>query len=105
MQDQPDYTNRFRTVLESRNPAPAELDRIERRVCASDDYDGAEYKFYGSWIPTMPLIKEVAKIDHFAIEELQHIDESSDDNDLEPHLNVFVADLREDHDHPAFVDV
>lgn len=104
MRNQPDFTDEFRAALESHQPS-ADLDRIERRVCGSDDFDGAEYSFYGWYVPIRPIIDEVAQLENFAIESLAYIDESSDDNDFEPHLNIFLADLRKQQAHPAFTEV
>lgn len=105
MREQPDFTGEFENCLEQAQPA-ANLDRIERRTCASDKYDGAEYTFYGWYVPVRPILDRVARMDGFNIESLSYINESSDENDLEPHLNVFLADTRDERSdtHPAFTE-
>lgn len=97
MRDQPDLSDDFESALESHVPH-AELERIETRVCASDDFDGTEYEFYGNYVPIRPIIDVAASREDFAIDSLSHIDEG------EPHLNVFLADLRENQPHPAFTE-
>lgn len=103
MREQPDFSDEFRGALSKVGYNGAELDRIERRRCGSDDYTGVEYSFYGSWIPIRAIVDVMSDTEDFAIESMSLIDESADVNELEPHLNVFVADLREQQPHPAFI--
>lgn len=84
----------FRQAIE--NEPSAQLDAIETRSCSSDNYDGVQYKFYGSFVPVIPIIEVVADIEKRAIEEISFT------NDVdESYLGVFVADLPQ-QDHPAF---
>lgn len=103
MREQPDFTEEFEQALSEVGYGGADLDRIETRRCASDNYDGIEYDFYGSWVPIRAIIDVITDKEDFAIESMSYINESTDENDLEPHLNVFVADLRDRQSHPAFV--
>lgn len=97
MRDQPNFTEEFKEVL------PDEIDRIERRVCASEKFDGADYDIYGQWVPIRPLIHVIANEENYAINSIALVDESAPENNYEPHVNMFVADLREQQEHPAFV--
>lgn len=99
MREQPDLSDDFRNALENHQPA-ANLDRIETRVCASDDFDGTEYEFYGWYIPARPIIEVAASHENFAIESMSYINEGD-----EPKLNIFLADLRQSQPHPAFTEV
>jgi hypothetical protein len=84
----------FRQAVE--NEPSSQLDRIETRRCSSDNYDGVQYKFYGNFIPVMPIIEVVSEAEGRAIEEISFT------NDVEnPFLGVFVADLPQ-QDHSAF---
>ena len=96
MSNQPDFSDSFKTSISSLSIA-TQLDRVERRVCASDNYDGAEYKFYGSYIPIRPIIDFMAEQDEFAIENMSFCNETGD-----PNLIIFVADMRQEQEHPAF---
>lgn len=97
MRQQPDFSEDFEEALSQWGYSGAEPEQIETRRCASDDYDGREYKLYGHFIPIRPIIEVITGKDNFAIEELLHVDEG------DPTLVVFVADLREEFDSDAFV--
>lgn len=104
MREQPDFRDDFEHELDNHGYAGANLDRITQRVCASDDYDGVEYEFYGPYIPVRPIIDVMSQQEGFRIESMGFVNESTEDNDLEPKLTVFVADVRQEFDtHPAFV--
>ena len=101
MREQPDLSDTLRREVNKKN---AELSRIETRSCESSHHWGVEYTFYGSYVPIRPIIEAIAEYDDFAIEQLNYVNESTEDNDYEPHLNVFVADLRDEQPHPAFTE-
>lgn len=106
MREQPDFTEEFENAQEKygRRSSTDGLDRIERRACASDNHDGVEYTFYGNWVHIRPIIDVVAGKEDFGIENMTFIDESTDNNDIEPKVSVFVADLRpRNQPHPAFI--
>jgi hypothetical protein len=104
VREQPDFSEEFRDALGKVGYAGADLDRIETRKCGTDDYSGVEYEFYGHYVPIRAIIDVITGKDDFAIEEMSYVDESTEENDHEPHLNVFVADLRPvNQKHPAFV--
>jgi len=98
MREQPDFTERFENAVTNCRVS-AELDRVERRRCASDNYDGVEYKFYGWFVPVRPLIDSVGGLDNFAIESMSYNNEMD-----EPYFQFFLADLREGQPHPAFTE-
>lgn len=93
---QRDFTDQFRTALNSNRPS-AELTNISARACSSDKYDGVEYTFYGHFIPIRPIIDVIAQSEDHGIEHFAHVDEG------EPRLIVFVADLSHEQPHPGFV--
>jgi hypothetical protein len=92
-----ELTEEFETAIENDCKA-SELDEITARRCSSDNFDGAQYNFFGRYVPVRPIIDVVAETDGMAIESLAH----THDGD---HicLSVFVADIPE-QPHPAFVD-
>jgi hypothetical protein len=96
MREQPDFTERFQKAV-THGGAHGNIDRIERRLCTSDNFDGAEYKFYGYFVPVRPLIQSVRELDDFAIESMGHNNEGD-----EPYFHFFLADLRQTRDDPAF---
>lgn len=104
MRNQPDFSDEFRTAINNHGRNGGNLDRIETRTCASDHHDGTEYHFYGWYIPIRPIIDTAAEMEDFAIESLHLTDESTAENDYEPHLTVFLADLRQEQAHPAFTE-
>lgn len=77
----------------------SDLDRIKVRSCASDNYDGVSYTFFGRYVPIRPIIDVVAQEEDVAIEQMGH----THDGDYIC-LDVFVADLDPQPEHPAFVD-
>lgn len=98
MREQPDFTDRFeRAVTTCR--ASANLDRIERKLCSSDNFDGAEYKFYGWFVPVRPLLQSVRELDDFAIESMSYNNEMD-----EPYFQFFLADLRRANEDEAFTE-
>jgi|APHM01.1.fsa_nt_gi hypothetical protein len=103
MTEQPDSTAQFAEALNNVAPGGADVDRINSRKCSSGRYDGVEYTFYGTWIPIRPIIDTVREQENFAIESMSFVDESTADNDEEPRVLVFVADLRDEQPDPAFV--
>ena len=98
MREQPNFTERFEEAV-TNCQASAELDKIERRRCGSDDYNGVEYKFYGWYVPVRPLIDSVGELDNFAIESMSYNNEMD-----EPYFQFFLADLRHEQPHPAFTE-
>lgn len=85
----------FERALEKENST--HLDRIETRSCASDNYDGVQYNFYGSFFSVRPIIDVVAEKPGRAIEQMHFT------NDVEePCFGTFVANIPE-QEHPAFV--
>lgn len=90
-------TERFKEAVQSDSRASS-LDRIEANACASDNFEGVQYDFFGQYVPIRPIIDVVAETEGKAIEHMGH----THDGD---HicLGVFVADLPE-QTHPAFVD-
>lgn len=104
MREQPDLTEDFQRAIDNHGYAGGDVDRIETRKCGSDHNDGVEYEFYGRYVPVRPIIQLLADKDGFAIEELSFVDESSEENPYEPHLNIFVADIRTEQPHPAFTE-
>lgn len=99
MREQPDLTDEFEQAIENHGYAGGDLEKIEKRECASDNNDGVEYKFYGHYVPIRPIIDVAAKTDGFAIEEMSLNDQGPD-----ARLIVFVADIRTKQPHPAFTD-
>jgi hypothetical protein len=104
MRNQPDFSEEFERAVSNYGYAGGNIESVETRTCASDHHDGVEYDFYGTYIPIRPIIDVAAGKEDFAIESLHLTDESTDENDLEPHLTVFVADLRQQQPHPAFTE-
>lgn len=104
MSEQPDLSDEFRQALKKHGFAGAEISQIGKRECESEKYHGVEYEFYGSWIPIRPIIELVAEKDGFAIESIIFKNESTEDNDVEPKIIVFVADIRVNQPHPAFTE-
>jgi hypothetical protein len=85
----------FREAIEKENSTS--LGRIETRSCATDNYDGVQYNFYGDFFSVRPIIDVVAEKDGLAIEQMHFT------NDMpEPRFGVFVAEIPK-QPHPAFV--
>lgn len=80
--------------------AATQLDEIASHRCASDNFSGVEYDFFGAFVPIRPIIDVVAKEDGYAIEEMAYVNDCKS-----PKLIVFVAELPEPptQPHPAFV--
>ena len=91
-----DLSNNFEQAIENESRATS-VDRVETRACASDRFDGVQYKIYGEFVSVRPIISVVADVEGHAIEQLYHCTDGE-----EPHLGVFVAELPE-QPHPAFV--
>jgi len=89
-----DLTQEFENAIESIDASF--LHEIESRNCASDNFSGIEYRFYGAFIPVRPIIDVVAETEGAGIEQLSHA------NDARTCLTVFVANIPE-QSHPAFV--
>lgn len=78
-----DLTTKFRKNF----PDYAEVDEITARCCTSERFDGVEYKFFGNYVATRPIIDVVTKADGVAIENMAY------SNDGNPCLTVFVAEI------------
>jgi len=96
MREQPDFTDRFEKAL-TQGRAHGNIDRIETRACASDDFDGIEYKIYGWYVPVRPILQSVRELDNFAIESMAYNNEMD-----EPYFHFFLADLRQTQEDEAF---
>jgi hypothetical protein len=93
-----DLTEQFRTALRQTH---GDVD-IETRSVTSDQYEGVDFCFRGTYVPVRPLINTVAETEDRAIESISFIDET-DHGDGDAHLSIFVADLSHEQPHPAFV--
>lgn len=91
-----DLTDEFRQAIETDSMA-SNLDEITTRSCTTDNFDGVQYNFFGTYVPVRPIIDVVAEQDDMGIENIGH---TSDGDHV--CLGVFVADLPE-QTHPAFV--
>jgi hypothetical protein len=93
-----DLTEDFRTAIENDSMA-TECDEIETRACASDNYSGIEYNFFGHYVPVRPIIDVVARNEGYRIEQIGHIHDGE-----HTCLSVFVATIEEEEElSPAFV--
>lgn len=98
MREQPDFSERFEEVITS-DEALGAMKRIDRRLCSSDEHEGAEYEVYGWYIPVRPILQSVRELDDFAIQSMAFNNEQD-----EPCLQFFLADLRGAHDDAAFTE-
>lgn len=87
---------KFENAVENDSMA-SDLDKVTERRCTSDEYDGVQYNFFGTYVPIRPIIDVVAEEDGVGIENIGHTDDGE-----HVCLGVFVADLPE-QPHPAFV--
>ena len=71
--------------------AGGRVDRIEERDCSSDEYEGTEYRVYGVHVPVRPILEMFTQEPSFGVESISMNQEWE-----EPHINLFVADLRSD---------
>jgi len=96
MREQPDFSAEIDRAASSSKTA--KVDSIDRRTCESEKYNGSEYTIRGSYVPIRPIVEIFADKDGFAIQFLSMSNEQE-----EPCLKVFVADLRRDSSkNPSF---
>jgi len=93
-------TETFREKLED---TYAEFEEIESRSCTSDNHDGVEYSLTGTYIPLQPIIETVAEEEDMYIESILHIDKSTNDNDKDAEVVVFVAETEKHGIEDAFI--
>lgn len=97
MSDQPNFSKQIEKAIEQ-NSTATDVDRVERRRCSSDHFDGAEYRIYGAFINIRPIIDFIRGVDGFKIETISFVNDVPD----ETRLSVFVADLRHIGEDDAF---
>lgn len=102
MEDQPDFSEKFETALDEEGYGSHEIHRLESRECISEQYEGVQYSLYGTWVAIRPLIDVISEQDGFKIETINFVNENPAGDDYEACLSLFVADVRDLEQDPAF---